>query len=185
MYNVCAELLNVRKHCNNQYNNAYTNSSINLINMNTKKKIFFVLIGFLISLPLSVLAMVMPLDEFSDVDMNAWYSSAVYGARQNGWMSGYDNGNFGPNNPVTRAELATILSRYDDRMEKNYLDIRNILCLNKGNSLDELGLKVSDEEKYSKSLTDICQGHWVNYLGCWAPFDAESGEYQVDETTCL
>lgn len=48
---------------------------------------------------------------FSDVASDAWYADAVYWARLNGIISGYGS-SFGPNDPVTREQLASILSGY-------------------------------------------------------------------------
>lgn len=41
-----------------------------------------------------------------------WYYDAVTWAEQNGIMSGYDNGTFAPDAPVTREQLAAIFCRY-------------------------------------------------------------------------
>ena len=49
---------------------------------------------------------------FSDVVSGAWYADAVAWASAEGLVSGYGNGVFGTNDPVTREQLATILYRY-------------------------------------------------------------------------
>ncbi len=43
-----------------------------------------------------------------------WYNGYVGWASENGIITGYSNGNFGPNDPVTREQMATIISRYID-----------------------------------------------------------------------
>ena len=48
---------------------------------------------------------------FADVDQAAWYAEAVRWAASCGIVAGYDNGNFGPNDPITREQLAAILYR--------------------------------------------------------------------------
>lgn len=48
---------------------------------------------------------------FADVDQAAWYAEAVRWAASCGIVTGYDNGNFGPNDPITREQLAAILYR--------------------------------------------------------------------------
>ena len=48
---------------------------------------------------------------FADVDQASWYAEAVRWAASCGIVAGYDNGNFGPNDPVTREQLAAILYR--------------------------------------------------------------------------
>lgn len=45
-------------------------------------------------------------------DVPAWCANAVGWAAEQGLISGYDNGLFGAENPVTREQLATILWRY-------------------------------------------------------------------------
>ncbi len=49
---------------------------------------------------------------FKDVEAGAWYADAVAWAHQNGIVNGYEDGRFGPNDPITRQQLATILYRY-------------------------------------------------------------------------
>ena len=55
--------------------------------------------------------------KFSDVAPNAYYTDAVIWATQNGIVGGYDNGQFGTNDPVSREQMATILYRYAQHME--------------------------------------------------------------------
>ena len=49
---------------------------------------------------------------FTDVSSNAYYTDAVAWASANGIVTGYGNGHFGSNDPVNRAQIATILWRY-------------------------------------------------------------------------
>ncbi len=49
---------------------------------------------------------------FPDVAAGQWYTDAVSWAAANGIVTGYDNGNFGPNDIITREQMATILYRY-------------------------------------------------------------------------
>jgi len=49
---------------------------------------------------------------FPDVAAGQWYSNAVAWAAANGIVSGYDNGNFGPEDIITREQMAAILFRY-------------------------------------------------------------------------
>lgn len=50
-------------------------------------------------------------DTFPDTDFGEWYSDAVIWASQNEIITGYANGNFGTNDPVTREQIVTILWR--------------------------------------------------------------------------
>jgi enterochelin esterase-like enzyme len=49
---------------------------------------------------------------FTDVSDGQWYANAASWAFSNGIISGYTNGRFGPNNPVTREQVALILYQY-------------------------------------------------------------------------
>ena len=49
---------------------------------------------------------------FKDVSSADWYGKAVKWAAKNKIVSGYGNGYFGPNDPLNREQLATILYRY-------------------------------------------------------------------------
>ncbi|NBJ90936.1 S-layer homology domain-containing protein [Acutalibacter sp. 1XD8-36] len=50
--------------------------------------------------------------DFSDVGGRSWYAGAVRWAASQGIVSGYGNGTFGPNAPITREQLAVMLWRY-------------------------------------------------------------------------
>ena len=49
---------------------------------------------------------------FGDMNGTEWYAEAVRWAASEQIVNGYDNGNFGPNDPITREQLVTILYRY-------------------------------------------------------------------------
>lgn len=49
---------------------------------------------------------------FVDVTKDRWYAKAVSWAAQNGIAAGYGGGRFGPNDSITREQLAVILWRY-------------------------------------------------------------------------
>ena len=50
--------------------------------------------------------------DFGDVASGRWYTGAVAWAAEKEIVKGYGNGKFGPNDPVTREQLAAILYRY-------------------------------------------------------------------------
>ena len=50
--------------------------------------------------------------DFDDVDPAAWYAEAIRWAASEGIATGYGNGTFGPNDPITREQLAVMLYRY-------------------------------------------------------------------------
>ncbi|MBQ2764911.1 MAG: S-layer homology domain-containing protein [Firmicutes bacterium] len=49
---------------------------------------------------------------FSDVKLGSWYGAAVTWAADQKLVEGYGNGKFGPDDPVTREQIAAILHRY-------------------------------------------------------------------------
>ncbi len=51
-------------------------------------------------------------NSFNDVPEKAWYADAVTWAYQNGIVSGYNNGKFGPLDNITREQLVAILHRF-------------------------------------------------------------------------
>lgn len=53
---------------------------------------------------------------YADVDAGAYYGTVVYWARLNGIAGGYSDEQFGPNDPITREQLAVMLYRYAQRM---------------------------------------------------------------------
>lgn len=50
---------------------------------------------------------------FSDVPAWHWAAQQIGAAVQLGWINGYPDGTFKPNNPITRAEMATIAAKFD------------------------------------------------------------------------
>lgn len=52
------------------------------------------------------------LSDFSDVDRTSWFAPAVGWAAETGMADGYPDGRFGPNDPITREQMAALLYRY-------------------------------------------------------------------------
>ncbi len=57
-----------------------------------------------------------PMSNFADVSQDDYYASSIERMVQLGVVQGYENGNFGPNDPLTRAQAAIMLDRYDSRL---------------------------------------------------------------------
>ncbi|MBD5585051.1 MAG: hypothetical protein HDQ88_08210 [Clostridia bacterium] len=65
-------------------------------------------------------------DPYDDVGETAWYHDAVAWTRDAGIMSGYGNNLFGPDDKITREQLAVVLYRYDsldDGYDPRILDV--------------------------------------------------------------
>lgn len=86
---------------------------------------------------------------FDDVG-DAWYSKAVNFAADRGYITGYEDGTFRPENPITRAEFAVILG--------NYLGISR--DVGKTSFVD-----VSSEHFASGYIEDLAQKHIINGYG--------------------
>lgn len=56
---------------------------------------------------------------FSDIQDGDWYANTVGYAVQVGIVSGYPDGSFKPNKPITRSEFASIASRFDALAQGN------------------------------------------------------------------
>ena len=95
----------------------------------------------------SIVTMAQTIKNFPDVDVKAYYTSAVDTMNSLGVINGYDNGNFGPDDPITRAQAAVMFQRYDDTLKlliQDYCDNHKLqmgqmatkdyqdLCVNRG-----------------------------------------------------
>lgn len=71
---------------------------------------------------------------FTDVIDGQWYTEAVTWAANNGIVSGYGNDTFGPNDAVTREQLAVILYRYAQYKGYNTTISQDLSVFADGNS---------------------------------------------------
>ncbi|HVW67013.1 MAG TPA: S-layer homology domain-containing protein [Candidatus Peribacteraceae bacterium] len=78
----------------------------------TVRPVFAFVGGFLLAVSAPVLAQTAG-QLFPDVSSNAYFANAVNGLSQIGIVRGYDNGTFGPNDSVTRGQVAVMIQRYD------------------------------------------------------------------------
>ena len=53
--------------------------------------------------------------DFNDVTPGYWASQYIEDAARHGWVLGYGNGSFGPENNITRSEVVTLVNRLLDR----------------------------------------------------------------------
>lgn len=88
-------------------------------------------------------------------------------AGKRGWVMGVSSApdtkkaakNWG-NKYVSRQELANGFFSYDDAMETLYKDLRNVICLNKTNFINNLGEQnITDRDAYDSALWSLC-GPW-------------------------
>ena len=77
---------------------------------------------------------------FSDVVPGIWYADAVAWASGTGMMSGYGEGVFGSNDPVTREQLAAILYRYAQSTNQDVSVGNNILSYHDASAIEEYAI---------------------------------------------
>jgi len=58
---------------------------------------------------------------FPDCEKDTWYASGVAWASEAGVVKGYDTGSFGPDDPITREQLAVMLYRYAQTKGKGFV----------------------------------------------------------------
>lgn len=80
---------------------------------------------------------------FSDVNPTDWFYEAVTGSIQFGWIIGYGDGTFRPNNTITRAEGTAIVNKM------------------LGREGDQAFIQQHQEEL--KRFTDVTSAHWAYY----------------------
>lgn len=108
-----------------------------------KKTIILLLVGTLLGTAITYAAS----RRFSDVPENTWYTDAVNELSDKGLINGYENGNYGPEGYVNRAEIAVMMQRMLRFMEENqfrYLSMEEARaiaefssCKNDGNLTNE------------------------------------------------
>ena len=82
-------------------------------------------------------------DGFNDISSGYWAAGYIEDAARHGWVKGYGNGNFGPENNITRAEVVTLVNRLLGRAaDQEFIDA------NTGRM---------------NSFPDISKGHWAYY----------------------
>lgn len=116
---------------------------------------------------------------FPDVQQGQYYSDAVTKASNEGWVTGYSNGNFGPNDTVTRAQLVTILTRYNQKIEQDTGNLRTILCNNKTNATNNIKVDFDSadaKQNYEKTLKSFCEEPpSLPPIGCQKEYDPKTG----------
>ena len=74
---------------------------------------------------------------FEDVASGKWYSEAILWASQVGIINGYGNGKFGPNDPITREQMAVMLHRYAKLLNLNTTAKGKLIRFRDGNEVSD------------------------------------------------
>ncbi|PIP65603.1 hypothetical protein COU77_02510 [Candidatus Peregrinibacteria bacterium CG10_big_fil_rev_8_21_14_0_10_49_16] len=119
---------------------------------------------------------------FGDVERDSYYDEAVSDLSRIGIVRGYDDGRFGPHDPVTRAQVAVMIKRYDQTVVQQLRDqiaeIQRELHLGEcGNGTRETGEQCDDGNKENG---DGCDKHCREE---WLPKDrtCDEGQYHLGE----
>ena len=94
---------------------------------------------------------------FTDVHAGDWFYDLVAGSIQYGWINGYADGTFRPNNTITRAEVATMVNRMLGRTADKFFINSNADSL--------------------RRFTDVPSSYWAYYQIMEA---ANSHDYMID-----
>lgn len=74
---------------------------------------------------------------FTDVAKTDWFYSYIATAVENGWVTGYPDGSFCPNQAVNRYELAVLLKKIDESTDKK-----------PGSSISKKNIEFTDSEQF-------------------------------------
>lgn len=148
---------------------------------------------------------------FTDVPADFWASFAIYTAAQLGWVSGYGDGTFEPNDPITRAEtvklLNTMLGRTGDPNFVGKSDVKNFYDLFSSHwaygaiveaSTAHVVQEGSSPEVWASYTADTTpvSGHWITDQGVRYYVDPatrklargqitiDGVKYRFDSSTC-
>lgn len=106
--------------------------------------------------------------KFPDVENNLFYSKAVMWANETGVINGYENGNFGPSDWITREQMAAMLYRYE----------KNVNGSEAGGRGDLAGFPDGDKvSAFAKEAMEWCTDEGLisgNQDGTLAPQDTTS-----------
>jgi len=81
------------------------------------KKRFSLIVAGVLVFAASTYALSPPMFTFNDdADFAPWYSGAVYHFESEGVITGYADGNFKPNQNITRGEMALVLQRFEEKI---------------------------------------------------------------------
>ena len=82
-------------------------------------------------------------ESFSDVKKSRWSVQYVERTKELGWLKGYGNGKFGPENSITRAELAACLVRIMEMKENEFEESGHL-----------------NDGKENMRFKDVAEGKW-------------------------
>ena len=102
---------------------------------------------------------------FTDVSADYWAAGNIENASANGWIIGYGNGAFAPDNDITRAEVVTVVNRATGRVaDKEYVK-DNFTKLNRFTDVTDSNMwyffDVAEAANDHKAVTSAISEIWV------------------------
>ncbi len=79
--------------------------------------------------------------DFTDVPQDAWYAAGVAWAASKGIVSGYGDGRFGPNDPITREQMAVIIYNFTKVMRSDVAEGAGLEKFSDSASVDSWALE--------------------------------------------
>jgi len=95
-----------------------------------------------------------------DVKGGQWYTEAIRWAQSNGVVEGYSADAFGPDDPITREQMATILYRYAKYHEIDVANTNTLACFTDVNKVSSWAL---DAMKWANAV-GLVQGRTTTTL---------------------
>jgi hypothetical protein len=94
--------------------------------------------------------------QFPDVTINSWYAGSIQTAVEYGLIFGYETGNFGPNDPITREQAMTIIARAMIQTNLNTIFTAQQIATTLGAFAD-----ATDIADYAKVAVTACIQHGI------------------------
>ena len=97
---------------------------------------------------------------FKDVTADQWYTEAIRWAQSTGIVEGYSAEAFGPDDPITREQMTTILYRY---AKYHSIDVTNTNTLAGFTDVNKVSAWALDAMKWANAA-GLVQGHTTTTL---------------------
>ena len=100
--------------------------------------------------------------DFSDIASH-WAKDEISAAANNGWINGYTDGTFRPNNKITRAEAMTLVNRVLKRLPETAEDLHNDMIKWSDNSDTSAWYYLAVQEATNSHYYDIKENKYEKW----------------------
>ncbi len=123
-------------------------------------------------------------NSFRDVDSDSWYNTAISTMANMGIVKGYPDGEFKPNETITRAEFAAIAARFDNKLQgtgvTTFADIVNHWAENEVNKAVSNGWILGYEDDTFRPEKNITRAETMTLVNRVLQRIPESAEDMLD-----